>query len=214
MMMVMVTACSAPDDGARGVFASGGNAENGKTLYTTCTACHGSDGRGVEALHAPGLSHQEEWYVRHQLGLFQSDARGSHPDDSTGAVMAAMVKAMSSSDLDDLAAFIATLPAHKPEPRITGNATRGKATWNDLCSACHGVKGQGNRELHAPRLAGSPDWYLKRQLLKYRTGLRGTHPIDVYGAQMLPMALVLADEAAIDDVVAYIASLHLIEAGQ
>ncbi len=27
---------------------------NGQKLYATCAACHGSDGRGIQAMNAPG----------------------------------------------------------------------------------------------------------------------------------------------------------------
>ena len=51
------------------------------------------------------------------------------------------------------------------------------------------------------------DWYLQRQLLNYREGIRGKHPQDFRGAQMASMAKVLADETAISDVLDYIHTL-------
>ena len=77
-----------------------------------------------------------------------------------------------------------------------------------VCSACHGAQGEGNETLNAPRLAGQQGWYLKRQLQNFRSGLRGSDASDTFGAQMAPMAAVLVDDAAIDNVVAYIASLE------
>ena len=82
----------------------------------------------------------------------------------------------------------------------------GKAAYM-ICSTCHGAEGEGNVALNAPALAGQQDWYLKRQLIKYKDGVRGTHPDDIYGMQMRPMAMTLTDEAKIDEVVAYIAQL-------
>jgi cytochrome c oxidase subunit 2 len=90
------------------------------------------------------------------------------------------------------------------QPR--GNAIAGQASYQ-VCAACHGADGQGNADLHAPKLAGQDGWYLKRQLQHYKTGVRGTHAEDTWGQQMAPMASTLVDEAAIDNVIAYIRTL-------
>ena len=59
----------------------------------------------------------------------------------------------------------------------------------------------------APRLAGMNDWYLVRQLQHFREGVRGRHPEDFYGNQMVDMAQILVDDAALRDVTAYIGTL-------
>ena len=87
-----------------------------------------------------------------------------------------------------------------------GDASAGQAAYQ-VCAACHGADGQGSADLHAPKLAGQDSWYLKRQLQHYKGGVRGTHADDAYGQQMAPMAATLVDEAAIDNVVAYIQTL-------
>ena len=56
-------------------------------------------------------------------------------------------------------------------------------------------------------MSGQGDWYLKRQLQYFKSGARGAHEKDVFGRMMAPMAATLADEAAIDNVVAYIKTL-------
>ncbi|MFT5889048.1 MAG: cytochrome c553, partial [Zhongshania sp.] len=75
------------------------------------------------------------------------------------------------------------------------------------CTACHGASGEGNKALAAPSLVNQQDWYLRRQLMSFRTGLRGSHPQDAYGMQMQMQMLAksLPDEAAVDAVVAHIA---------
>ena len=65
----------------------------------------------------------------------------------------------------------------------------------------------GNPVLNSPRLAGMSDWYMVIQLQKFRSGLRGDHPEDIYGLQMVPFATLLPDEQALVDVVAYINTL-------
>jgi cytochrome c oxidase subunit 2 len=87
-----------------------------------------------------------------------------------------------------------------------GSAGAGKALYA-VCAGCHGAQAEGNPALHAPKLAGLGDWYLKRQLKNYKQGARGTHDKDEFGKMMAPMAATLADDAAIANVVAYIGTL-------
>ena len=87
-----------------------------------------------------------------------------------------------------------------------GDPARGQALYA-VCSTCHGLDAKGMKELNAPALAGREEWYLVRQIENFRTGRRGSDPNDIYGRQMAPMALVLADAQAIEDVAAYLSSL-------
>ena len=61
--------------------------------------------------------------------------------------------------------------------------------------------------MNAPRLAGISDWYLVTQLNNFKQGIRGAHPQDLYGPQMMSMAASLHDERAISDLVGYIGGL-------
>ena len=76
-----------------------------------------------------------------------------------------------------------------------------------VCSSCHGVNAEGNKAMHAPRLAGMDAEYMKRQLRHFKRGVRGTHEDDTWGQTMAPMAMMLADGSAINNVVAYIDTL-------
>ena len=91
------------------------------------------------------------------------------------------------------------------QARPVGQAQRGAATYG-VCAACHGTTGMGNPDLNAPKIAGQEDWYIRRQIANYNNGLRGTEG-DIYGAQMAPMARVLATPGMTEDVIAYIQSL-------
>ena len=51
------------------------------------------------------------------------------------------------------------------------------------------------------------DWYHLAQLKKFKSGVRGSNPQDITGAQMRPMSMLLADEQMMKDVVAYIKTL-------
>lgn len=86
-----------------------------------------------------------------------------------------------------------------------GDAKAGKGLYS-TCIACHGASGEGNMKLNAPMLAGQGDWYIARQLKSFKDGIRGSNPKDVYGFQMRPMAMMLKDDKAINDVSAYIAT--------
>ncbi len=76
-----------------------------------------------------------------------------------------------------------------------------------LCVSCHGVKGEGVQKLGAPAIAGLPAWYIEAQLLKFREGVRGTHPKDLGGMRMRPMARALNIESDVKAVSAYVAAL-------
>jgi len=93
-----------------------------------------------------------------------------------------------------------------PAVFAAGDAEKGKSLYN-ICSACHGANAEGMAALNAPANAGQDPWYMTRQLKNFRAGIRGAHPDDTFGAQMRPMAMMLARDQDIDDVVAYITSL-------
>jgi cytochrome c oxidase subunit 2 len=87
--------------------------------------------------------------------------------------------------------------------KAPGDAVAGQASYA-VCASCHGQQGEGNRQLNAPKLAGQEDWYLRRQLEYFKSGVRGTGPGDTFGMAMGPMANTLVDEAALENVIAYI----------
>ncbi|MGI9272637.1 MAG: c-type cytochrome [Woeseiaceae bacterium] len=89
---------------------------------------------------------------------------------------------------------------------VAGNAAIGAAQYA-VCAACHGQQGEGLQALNAPKLTGQSAWYMKRQIQNYQTGARGAHQNDVFGKQMAPMAMTLASEAAINNVIAHIQTL-------
>jgi cytochrome c oxidase subunit II len=112
--------------------------------------------------------------------------------------------------VEDESAFQAWLGSHptfaRMSTRAVGDSAAGKALYG-VCAACHGAQGEGNPALNAPKLAGQGDWYLKRQLAHFKQGARGTHDKDTFGKMMAPMAATLADDAAIENVTAYIKTL-------
>lgn len=69
---------------------SGADAAAGATAYGVCLACHGPGGRGQEALKAPPLAGQADWYLLSQLKKFKAGVRGTSPGDASGATMRPM----------------------------------------------------------------------------------------------------------------------------
>lgn len=180
----------------------------GEAAYRNCVSCHRSDGRGNRDLNAPKLAGLEPWYVERQLALFKSGARGAHEDDTYGRQMVPFAQMLDAEGKRNVAAYIATLPDEMPSETFDGNVGRGERLYR-TCANCHGREGQGNWATHAPRLAGFDDWYLVRQLEHFRDGVRGRHPDDPYGNQMIDMAQYLVNDRAVRDVVAYINTLPL-----
>ncbi len=108
---------------------------------------------------------------------------------------------------DDFDHWLAQQPTFSQHmARTSGNASIGAAQYA-VCAACHGPDGQGVQAMNAPKIAGQSEWYLKRQIMAYKKGMRGVHADDIYGQQMIGMVATLPDEAAVDNVVAHITSL-------
>lgn len=181
-----------------------GDAAAGQALYATCAACHGPRGEGNVAMNAPKLSGQGAWYLERQLRQFRQGARGTHEKDVFGKVMAPMAATLADdAALANVVAYIASLPDTPAPATIQGNADKGRQRFA-TCAACHGADGRGVAATNAPRLSGMSDWYMARQLRNFREGVRGADAKDVHGAQMALVAGMLADDAAIGDVLAYI----------
>ena len=82
--------------------AAAGDAGAGKAKFAVCAGCHGPTGAGNEALKYPKLTGRDAAFVAEQLRAFKSGARDN-------ATMKAMTAGLSEADMDNLAAYIATL---------------------------------------------------------------------------------------------------------
>jgi len=171
-----------------------------------CMTCHGADGMGSEGISAPRLAGMEPWYLKRQLENFRSGVRGSHAMDLQGREMQPMAVPLTDASIADLLEWIGAWEYKPAEITLAGDAVAGQPLYG-TCATCHGAQAQGNEALGAPALAGQNDWYLVTQLQNFKAGYRGTHAGDSYGAQMVPMAAALADDAAILNVVSYINTL-------
>ncbi|MEW5743203.1 MAG: c-type cytochrome [Myxococcota bacterium] len=179
----------------------------GKELFAACSSCHGPNGEGNASIAAPSIAGLPAWYVESQLVKFRTGVRGAHPDDLEGLRMRPMSRQMKDEgEVKRVSEYVASLPPTKQAKTLTdGDAAAGAAAYA-TCLACHGPAGLGNEALKAPPIAGQPDWYLLAQLKKFKDGVRGANPKDVTGGQMRPMAMTLADEKAMKNVVAHIST--------
>lgn len=89
---------------------TGGDPVAGQAAFGACAACHGPKAGGNEALKAPPLAGQSDWYLLSQLKKFQSGVRGLAPGDVTGAQMRPMSLTLSDEQaMKNVIAHIATL---------------------------------------------------------------------------------------------------------
>jgi cytochrome c553 len=185
------------------------DAARGEVLFSLCAQCHGADGAGNPETLAPAIGGLPAWFVTGQLQKFRSGGRGTHFDDISGMRMRPMSMWLrNDEDVANVAAYVSSLPKMNPAPTLSGgNAEMGKQKYIP-CVACHGVNGEGNQALNAPPLAGGSDWYQLTALQKFKAGVRGTNPKDTTGMLMRPMSMTLADDQAMKDVLAYIATLN------
>ena len=181
----------------------------GEELFELCVQCHGANGGGDPVALAPAIAGLSEWYLEAQLEKFRSGIRGAHPDDRAGLRMYPMSLSLrDDEDLAAVAAYVSSLPPANPEPTLAGGEpAHGKLLYTP-CIACHGPQADGLEALAGPNLKASSDWYLLRQLNNFKVGIRGTDPKDVTGMRMRPMSMILADEQAMKDVIAYIMTLR------
>ena len=86
-----------------------GNVQRGAALYRTCTVCHGGRAEGNEALNAPRLAGQSDWYLVSQLQNYRAGIRGAH-GDIPGAQMRASTGVLADDTaVVDVVAYINTL---------------------------------------------------------------------------------------------------------
>jgi cytochrome c553 len=95
---------------------TGGDPVRGQQLYQVCASCHGVDGAGNQAIGAPQLAYQSDWFMLTSLRKYQSGIRSKDP-------LAAVMRGMAATLPDDQAkkdviAYIVTLT-----PRTTPAAS-------------------------------------------------------------------------------------------
>lgn len=137
----------------------------GKERAGMCLNCHGADGNS-QSSNFPTLAGQKPAYLVNQLRAFRSGTR-------TNGMMQNMASNLSDQDINNLAAFFASLKNKK----AGGDAALAKQGESKalMCFGCHGngAKGMGV----TPRLAGQHPAYLKQQLRAFKDGSRESGPM-------------------------------------
>ncbi|MGR8930772.1 MAG: c-type cytochrome [Gammaproteobacteria bacterium] len=132
----------------------------GKSKSAACLGCHGSEGVSKSPVW-PNLAGQKAGYIEAQLKNFKSEQRDN-------ATMKAIAAGLSDADIQDLAAYFASVSGQSAGGDAAMAQTgKAKAT---MCMGCHGEDFQGNGQF--PRLAGQHPQYLVKQLTDFRSGAR------------------------------------------
>lgn len=183
------------------------NFYRGRAWFGTCVGCHGNSGEGNFAMNGPNITGQRYDYILRQMRNYATGLRGG-VDDYYGWQMNGRVNALPGDRAHrDVAYFVSELETIVPEPTIQADVDAGRKIYQ-TCVACHGSRGEGNRQVGSPALSTLNDWYLVRQIELYRTGVRGAHPDDAFGQTMRAIAVnSLKDSDDIRNVAAYIARL-------
>jgi cytochrome c553 len=178
-------------------------------IVPMCQQCHGANLEGNAPVLAPAIAGLPAWYTEAQLVKFRNDIRGKHPRDIGGMKMRPlMLYLRNDEEAKLLGEYIEKLPKNPAAQTVTGDVSRGKERYA-LCQSCHGENAQGIKELNAPPLTISDDWYYLTQLKNFKIKARGGDAAaDPIGNQMIAIAATLEDEQVMKDIIAYINTLR------
>jgi cytochrome c553 len=146
--------------------ASTASVGRGATLALNCTMCHGA--QGMSRSDTPNLAGQYPEVIMKQLADYKSGKRGS-------PIMAALSKNLTADNINDLAAYYASLPKARTAPTTYDESLPALVRVGDPmrniapCISCHGGVDQ---KLGAPWLEGMPKDYLVQQLQLFKRGER------------------------------------------
>ena len=140
-----------------------GDVAAGKQSASACASCHGAEGISPNDTW-PNLAGQNAAYLARILAAYKSG-------DQTDAAMTPMARPLSSADIQNLAAYYASLSCKGPTgEKPVGDADAGKALAKN-CTACHGEGGRGGNPAW-PKLSAQKPGYLVNVLKAFRAGLR------------------------------------------
>jgi len=142
-----------------------GNAAAGSKKHAaSCASCHGAAGISPNDTW-PNLAGQNAAYLVRILGAYKSG-------DQTDVMMSPMAKTLTDTDIQNLAAYYASLSCEAPPGEMgRGDNVAGKVLAAKNCAACHGETGITSNPAW-PKLAGQKSAYLANVLKSFRGGLR------------------------------------------
>ena len=119
----------------------------GHRLYLdNCSACHGADALGNQAVGAPNLTDAEWLYGGDSASVMTSIV------DGRNGVMPPLGSVLGAEGVSEVTGYVLSLSGiETPADWVA----KGKARFDALCVACHGADGRGNPALGAPNLTDS-----------------------------------------------------------
>lgn len=171
-----------------------GNPAAGVGKAHECTRCHGEDGISRKD-GMPNLAGQKvNFFVKQML-----DMQKGQRQHYIGANLH-----MSRQDIEDLAAYYASLPVMWGKKNNGDLVKRGKELYNDIsrCYECHGDEGR-NLDPDSPILGGQDKTYLLKTMRAYKTGERKGG--DPYG--IMQDAIFKLTDLDIQSIAAYLSGL-------
>ncbi len=179
-----------------------GDIEAGKASAAVCAACHGQNGISSNPMW-PKLAGQHAYYIEKELHDFRSKKR----NDPT---MAPMVAGLTDVDIENLAAYFASVPstveaASADKIKLGEKIYRAGKVDNGLpaCIACHGPNGAGSAPARFPRIGGQHAAYLSKALKDFKAETRNND----HQAMMRDIAGRMNNKE-IEAVSSYISGLH------
>jgi cytochrome c oxidase cbb3-type subunit 3 len=130
-----------------------------------CAQCHGSDGGGARGF--PNLANADWQWGSDADSVVATIAQGRI------AAMPAWGQVLGEAGVDETVAYVQTLSGQPADATLVA---AGKARFEQVCAACHGIDGRGNPLLGAPNLTDGVWLYggdaatLKTTLMNGRNG--------------------------------------------
>ncbi len=153
----------APKIAAAAVKLAGDAAAGKQRAAAACASCHGAQGISPNDTW-PSLAGQNAAYLVRILSAYKSG-------DQKDVAMTPLAQALSTADIQNLAAYYAGLSCEAPAGKsAVGDAAAGRALAKN-CAACHGETGIGTNPAW-PKMAGQKPGYLVNVLKAFRAGLR------------------------------------------
>ncbi|MBY0338418.1 MAG: cytochrome-c oxidase, cbb3-type subunit III [Acetobacteraceae bacterium] len=139
----------AADPELRAFAVAGGRA----AFANACAGCHGAGGQGAPG-GFPSLA-DDDWIYGGSFDAIQHTirhgVRANESDEQRGIQMPAFVQTgmLTRAQAEDTAEFVLGLTGRSTDAAA---AQRGEALYAENCASCHGDRGEGNRDMGAPRL--------------------------------------------------------------
>ena len=143
----------------------------GQRLFTNyCATCHGADAGG--GIGFPNLRN-DDW-----LWGGSPEAIKTSILDGRQGVMPPWGEVLGDQGVEEVTAYVLSLNGREADPQL---AEAGKARFDTMCIACHGMDGKGNQAMGAPDLTnniwlygGSPG-AIRQSITQGRNGMMPAH---------------------------------------